>query len=1173
MAIQPVDIATAVLVSSTQPTDQIVGVRGTDLIRIETQVLLAGVSSTALSAATAAVTPANSRITSLSTVVAGLSTGVTSLSTGLSNAVVRDTSLSTLTNNLSQSVSTLTAGGGTASLSTAVLAHTSQITSASTLLTTHTSQVTSLSTTIAGVSTGVTSVSTALSNYTVVTNSAINSLSTAALATNGPSLSTAVGSLSTAANATNGTVTAHTSSLTSLSTGAAAASTSITSLNSIATAVQTAVGIRAVSVFSPVQMRLLTGLPNGTRILLHQARNVAQTRPMGGGEFYVDTTDTTTADDGATVVALADGTRAKRRITDGVWASWWGTYGDGLTSDSAQIQAAVTFAGDTLDVIFDPRDTHLFTAAVTATGRLSARSAVIKGLIGSTVFDGSGLPDNEHFIYLQRPYSRIEGIKFLGKSTRTVSALNLGRIVSATIYAAHSTIVRSCEFVQCKNALTSQYACHVRVESCKFDSCYKGVELDKTSNTWSIVLAVAFNFVAATSHSFVHVIDADQVSLEKCWLEQNSVPAIVGERFTNISVESSWIEHLVVGNAQPLFVVNGSATTNPYNFVVSRTALVTNYPTVAQLTNLQNFELRNVRQAGLATPNVLPQIACTDVDLVKMSGVYCEYSDNPSSLVNRFVVTGAMKYEPGDGDNIQLVSKPYENKVFDSSFKTITNATQVGDAVITLDATQGVHDGSSMKIAFGAAGTGRARTLNTVNLVAGQYVRLSAYLWTDSDTIFNKVILRIAGQTSGKNRQFSLTKTPRRFEVLWQVPAGGAADGAYFAYFDYAVQPLPNRAYNVWVDDVEIVVDSAPIPYLPYVMNNSLTVPMKIGAGLNTSEHTFMGRRVTSGTAAPTAGTWDVGDRCRNVNATPGGVPGWVCVTAGGTGVAVWEAESPLSNAGVYPAMSAVASLSTLTSSQITSLSTAVGGATVTASLSTAVLSLSTVNVADSSKITSLSTVVAGINTASLSTAVLSLSTATTSGLTSLSTIVAAIPTASLSTAVLSLSTMNAADLSRATSLSTLVASVSTIDVAQTSQITSLSTVITPINTSVNSLSTQLNTVDYRTSFKSSTAASTTTATPNGNTDFYAITAQAAALTIANPNVTGPFAPVDGFGMVFRIKDDGTARAITWGAAYRAMGIGLALPITTVAGKTMYVGCIYNAADSTWDAISVATQT
>lgn len=85
----------------------------------------------------------------------------------------------------------------------------------------------------------------------------------------------------------------------------------------------------------------------------------------------------------------------------------------------------------------------------------------------------------------------------------------------------------------------------------------------------------------------------------------------------------------------------------------------------------------------------------------------------------------------------------------------------------------------------------------------------------------------------------------------------------------------------------------------------------------------------------------------------------------------------------------------------------------------------------------------------------------------------------------------------------------------------------------------------------------------------FIITAQATALTINADSGN----PVNGERITFRIKDNGTAIALTWSGGtkgFRAMGV--TIPTTTVANKTMYVGAIYNATDTFWDVIAVTTQ-
>ena len=98
------------------------------------------------------------------------------------------------------------------------------------------------------------------------------------------------------------------------------------------------------------------------------------------------------------------------------------------------------------------------------------------------------------------------------------------------------------------------------------------------------------------------------------------------------------------------------------------------------------------------------------------------------------------------------------------------------------------------------------------------------------------------------------------------------------------------------------------------------------------------------------------------------------------------------------------------------------------------------------------------------------------------------------------------------------------------------------------------------------TVTSSATVTPVSTNDLVIITAQATGLTLANP--TGTFA--EGQALMIRIKDNGTARAITFDTNYRA--IGITLPTTTVISKTIYLGIIYNSTDAKWDILGLNQQ-
>jgi hypothetical protein len=98
------------------------------------------------------------------------------------------------------------------------------------------------------------------------------------------------------------------------------------------------------------------------------------------------------------------------------------------------------------------------------------------------------------------------------------------------------------------------------------------------------------------------------------------------------------------------------------------------------------------------------------------------------------------------------------------------------------------------------------------------------------------------------------------------------------------------------------------------------------------------------------------------------------------------------------------------------------------------------------------------------------------------------------------------------------------------------------------------------------TVTSSATVTATSTNDIVIITAQAVGLTLANP--TGAF--TEGQSLIIRIKDNGTARTIGYGANFRA--IGVIAPTTTVANKTTYIGCIYNSTDTKFDIVGTCTE-
>jgi hypothetical protein len=80
-------------------------------------------------------------------------------------------------------------------------------------------------------------------------------------------------------------------------------------------------------------------------------------------------------------------------------------------------------------------------------------------------------------------------------------------------------------------------------------------------------------------------------------------------------------------------------------------------------------------------------------------------------------------------------------------------------------------------------------------------------------------------------------------------------------------------------------------------------------------------------------------------------------------------------------------------------------------------------------------------------------------------------------------------------------------------------------------------------------------------------TGLAAAITSMTTNLAAG-TPTNGQKLMLTFKDNGTARAITWGSSFQSSGVATLLA-TTVISKKHHVGLIYDGAASKWTCIAV----
>ena len=84
----------------------------------------------------------------------------------------------------------------------------------------------------------------------------------------------------------------------------------------------------------------------------------------GGGSYYLDPVDHTSADNGGTVIVAADGGRWKLQSTGRISVKQFGAKGDGATDDTTALQAAYTYAASAGRTAWHPDGTYCATGLV-----------------------------------------------------------------------------------------------------------------------------------------------------------------------------------------------------------------------------------------------------------------------------------------------------------------------------------------------------------------------------------------------------------------------------------------------------------------------------------------------------------------------------------------------------------------------------------------------------------------------------------------------------------------------------------------------------------------------------------------------------------------------------------------------------------------------------------------
>lgn len=153
----------------------------------------------------------------------------------------------------------------------------------------------------------------------------------------------------------------------------------------------------------------------------------------GGGLYWLDAADSTSVDNGGTIIVATDGGRWKLADTKNVTVKQFGAKGDGSTNDTARIQAAINWAG-TFATAFGytllfPRGDYLYSSLAMDKGHVKLQGFGDVRLIKTTATNAGLVIGGQ----ASRIYGNgVTGISFssnvVGTSGAAVHAINCGQM-------------------------------------------------------------------------------------------------------------------------------------------------------------------------------------------------------------------------------------------------------------------------------------------------------------------------------------------------------------------------------------------------------------------------------------------------------------------------------------------------------------------------------------------------------------------------------------------------------------------------------------------------------------------------------------------------------------------------------------------------------------------------